>query len=269
MGPDPKRSSGSGPGGEPLARFPCAPGLTLIEALVAIAIVAVLVAVASVGIARARETARIGASLANLRTHAQSFAAYAADNKNAHPWFTRLGFRSTVVVGGGLTIPNASYFDAHHTWHVALADAYYAGDARSPVFRTPRAGRQWYGLPHRTPYHYACVFIADPEFWDETRRVGPAQFRATRTDEVLFTATKALLSEDPEALPTPEPGRAFHVGLAAMCDGSARRISPSQAMSGYSRGDGRHTFFDAGAVHDSDSPPLLHTSFGLRGWDVR
>ena len=62
-------------------------------------------------------------------------------------------------------------------------------------------------------------------------------------------------------------GKVRSVLPAAMVDGSARELAWNQRLSGYDRGDG-FQFASQGAVHYTDSPPLLHTLDGVAGRDV-
>ncbi|MFG0251916.1 MAG: type II secretion system protein [Phycisphaerales bacterium JB038] len=243
---------------------------TLIEALVVIAIVAILLSIAAVALKGVRERGRRAKSMANLRTHVQVFGAYTNENRDFYPHFTRIGFTNTTVSGGGLEVHGVAYFAASMTWHIALADGYYGGNARSEVFAPDayRGGPNWW--PYETPYLYGCVFIAHPDYWDPTTRTGPEQYQATQADWVDHPAQKSLIVE---AWPFVDDvvtagDQLAHFLYASLCDGSARRLSFFERNSGYRRGDGPQFHMD-GAVHWSDWPPLLHTLHGVRGRDVR
>jgi len=253
------------------------PGVTLIEALVAVGVVAVLVLLLAGPLAQFRREGRRAVSYSNLRTHAATFSMYANDYAGILPHFTKPGLISSVVQGGGLAAWT-SYFDAFRYWHIALADGYYNGNARDeslfpPGFSTSDAfGHRW---PIVTPYAYPCAFIADPAYWNPYTRTGPEQWRATRLSEVLFPSAKTLIVQTwpftEREGPTggslrPNPYRPLPVALA---DGAAINANESlRRRPGYRRGDG-YNFANDGAVHYSDSPPLLHTTDGVRGRDVR
>jgi len=252
------------------------PGVTLIEVLVAVGIVAVLVLLLAGPLAEFRREGRRAVSYSNLRTHAAMFSMYANDHAGVLPSFTKEGFYSSLIHGGGLATWG-SYFDAFRTWHIALADGYYDGNALSESLFPPnfRASDDPYGWPIYTAYAYPCAFIADPAFWNPYTRTGPEQWRATRLSEVLFPSAKALIvqtwpfmeREGPTGGSTrPNPYRPLPVALA---DSAAINANESlRRLPGYKKGDG-YDFANQGAVHYSDSPPLLHTTDGVRGRDVR
>jgi|CXWL01.1.fsa_nt_gi prepilin-type N-terminal cleavage/methylation domain-containing protein len=245
------------------------PGFTLIEVLVVIAIITVLIAISVTWLAGSRRSARDTKSLGNLRMHAAAMNMYATDHNACFPYFTFPGHLTGVLVGGGIRVEAVSYFDAFQFWHVALADGYYNVHAASDAFHPPQSQLErdpyW---PYASGYHYPCAFIATPEYWNPETRRGPEQWRRTRTDQVLFPASKTLMVE------SWVPGRAGQDMIrttplpVATCDGSARNLKWGERMSGYQRGDGVQFMAD-GAVHFGDVPSLLHTSDGVRGRDIQ
>ena len=246
------------------------PGWSLIELLVALSIITLLLAMMMAGLRAARERARDGLSAGYLRAHAQAMTVYTNDHRAFYPYFTEPGFLSKKLTGGG-TERWVSYFDAHRTWHIALADDYYQGTVRDPSFFPPQYREDGGGFwPVETGYHYACAFIADPAYWNPYTRMGPSQYRATRISEVRFPSLKALLVESwPFVERVGEPGGMRKYPLpAAMCDGSARALTMNEQRNGYERGDGVQ-FDRDGAVHFTDWPRLLHAIDGVRGRDVR
>ncbi len=233
-------------------------------------ICAVLIALVTGALRGARSAALDTVSDSNLRQHAQSLTSYSTDYR-VWPHFTQIGWGVATIEGPHISVPLVSYFDAHHTWHLILAEPYYSVSETSDVFFPPRFKEDsGGGYPSYTPYHYGCVFIASPEYWNPRTRMGPTQYRATRPDEVLYPSRKALVSESwpyvPRAMErTGLDGPALPV---AFIDGSARGIKPEHRNNGYERGDG-FQFQDSGAVHMIDWPPTLHTFDGARGRDVR
>lgn len=239
-------------------------GFTIIEVLVAVAVIAVLLAVSTVSLRQARGAARLAASLANIQSNAQVFHLYSSDFSDVFPYFTHGFGNGATLVGGGIALGGVRYFDAHHTWPIALADGYFNGNATLKVFRTPRVAD---GLPlvlMESDYLYGCVFIASAGFWNPSTRTGPSQFGATRLSEVVYPDSKALLSEDPSRLPISESS----LLVTSFCDGAARPTPRVQWRSGYERGDGPQ-FMAEGAVYFSAPPWPLHTVDGVRGRDVR
>ncbi|MCK4873067.1 MAG: type II secretion system protein [Phycisphaerales bacterium] len=244
---------------------------TLIEIIVAVAIVGILLAITAGSLSALRERGRRATSLSNLRTHAQVFSVYTNEYAGCFPYFTDVGFASTTLKGGGVELAGVSYFGAHHTWHVALADGYYTGDVKSDVFYPPQFdldGHEWW--PYQTPYHYGCVFIANAQYWNQYTRIGPQQYQATRADSVRFPASKAMIVQSwPFTRDVAEPDDQLSNELpVALCDGSAQQLTWRDRMNGYDKGDG-YQFREDGAIHYTDWPPLLHTIDGVHGRDVR
>ncbi len=245
---------------------------SLIEILVSILIVAVLILLGSAALRATREAARNSVSLSNLRSHCQIFAVYNSDYKGMQPYFTEIGSLTYHLNGGGLSLP-VSFFDASRTWHIALADQYYNGDARSESLFSPQYARDGGAWPLYGSYEYGCVFITAPSFWTPETRTGPDQWTATSNSSVLFPSNKVLLVQ---TWPHHSLDRSFGSGnsssvaplLAGTCDGGARRVSWRDRLNGYERGDG-YIFNTQGAVHFSDNPPLLHTLDGIHGRDLQ
>lgn len=237
------------------------PGFTIIECLVAVGVLGVLFALSVVGLRGIRDSARHAASLSNVRQCAAAFSLYSADNADFFPFFTNDAGGNGELTGGGYTVIGVRYFDAHRTWHVALADAYFEGDLSADVFQTPRTRE-----PRRidaADYLYGCAFIARPEFWNPQTRTGPTQFGPTSTASVTFPASKALLSENPARLAAAD---AFTVATA-LVDGSALMAPRRRWLNGYPYGDGAQ-HIPAGAVHFNAHPWPLHTLDGVYGRDI-
>ena len=239
------------------------PAYTLIETLVACALVAVLVALLLPSIADVRQRSRRLASASNLRSHATIFGSYVGDWHDIHPFFTSPAATSSVVRNPSRSIAIVvPYFGAHCTWHIALADGYYNGDHTSKAFRPP--GREDIG-PGWTAYSYPCTFIASPAYWRYEEREGPHQRVPTRADQVVFTSAKALLVESDVIVPDEVQTLRPRV-LAATVDGAAEeRLSSQVNGEWYASGDGPWH----GAMHGSWWPPLHHTIGGVMGRDFR
>jgi len=239
---------------------------TLVELLVVIVVVAILGALTAGLLSRARSEARRTISLSNLRTHGAAISSYTDDHAEIFPYFTTIGFGTATLSAAGLSL-TVSYFDAHRTWHIALADSAYAGNPFSRSFVPPRyvdeADSRW---PLYTPYLYGCAFIADARFWNPSTRTGPDQFAPTRVAQVLYPSAKVLVVESwPYAR---DEGKSSARLPAVLVDGSASPLRPGSWNNGYERGDG-HAHIAEGAIHFADSPPLLHTIDGVHGRDLR
>lgn len=267
----PQAGESTAHGGRGMAR-----AFTLVELLAALAIIGVLSALLVGVIASVNRDGRRSATLSRLRTHGAAFSAYSVDHRSMFPFFTNHGFASTTLVGGGIRLEGASFFDAHRTWHIALADDYYGLRADADVFCPPmyRAERATF-WPLHTPYHYGCVFITRPEYWSERTRAGREQMRQTRSEEVLFPASKSLIIESwPFVERMVDPRRRWTEQLPmVLCDGATASVGPRRIEPGYPRGDGYllngTQVGGDGAIHWNDSPPCLHTIDGVRGRDVR
>lgn len=226
--------------------------------LVTLGVIAVLLAVVLPAVSGVRSRARQAVVLADLRTHAATFAAYSGQHRTM-PAPTKRGEFTTTLVADGRAYGPYSYFDAHRAWPIAMAADWYGGGWRGGVFVTPRLrGAGFDGAQ----YLYPCAFLAAPEFWNARTRAGGAQFRVVRPEEVRFPSAKAVIVENGAVLVV--DGR-LGVGMA---DGSARMVAGRERVAGYHRGDG-YQFASDGAVHYFDGPALLHTVDGVRGVDVR
>lgn len=245
-------------------------GVTLIELLVALAILAVLIAILLPALAAVRTAARDSKSLSNLRSNAQVFSVYTGDNKGLWPHYTVPGADSSTVRGAGMVLSGMAYFHAFDIWHIALADTYYDGvvigneAVNPPGFE--RTDRVW---PLASGYHYPCSFIAEPAYWRRETRTGRDQMRATQVSAVLFPSQKALLVESwPFTERVLEPSDNARVALLfAATDASADSASWRERNPGVESGDGM-LFQRDGAVHFNDYPPFLHTLDGVRGRDI-
>lgn len=246
-------------------------GFSLVEALVSIVIVAVLVGILFPVLRQVTAIRREIRALANLRSNAQIFTQYTSDWQERWPLFTQPGEMNTVLEGAGLKM-TVSYFDAHSTWPVALADLYFDGGLEGSQAMYPPGYEPAIGAtlnPLRSAYHYPCAFIADPAYWSSQTRSGRSQFRGTTVSEVRYPAEKSLLIESwpfVDLVETPADQRRFQLPLATT-DGSALAADVTMREPGQESGDG-YQFRADGAVHFSDFPPLLHTINGVRGRDI-
>jgi len=145
-------------------RKECSRAFTLIELLVVVAIIALLISILLPSLSRAREQARIGTCLANLRSITQSGISYCMDNGNpvfAFDWDYYIGDYQ----------PNHSYW-TEYIWGGGVPDArgqdwdYAQGD------HNPCHGRtDTYVI---TPIHRPMNKYLDPEVtWSDPNRVKP------------------------------------------------------------------------------------------------
>lgn len=236
---------------------------TLIELLLVISIVALLGTLLLPSLGKAKESALEAKSLAYLHSHAAIFQMYTNDWKDKYPAFVVPEATVTYLrTSSGRVEAIEDYFLTCWFWPVALADAYYDGSDRQASF-FPAEQTAYYGGPGGEPFNYACVFVADPNFWDPNTRLGVSQFRATGTHEVLFSSKKSLLSSnwrDPRTVQSLNDD----CGLTmVMCDGSAMTKRLHSLVPAERAGDGLFPHFS-----DEGIWPALHTKNGVRGFDI-
>jgi len=242
-------------------------GFTLIESLLAVAIVGIVVALAAPSLTRVRGSGREQVSLANLASHAKIMHTYTGDWKDQYPFFTSPTARWTIVRNPDMDYAEGSpFFGDHELWHIALASMYYNGNHRQDFFASPD-NPQARGS-NRTDYLYPCVAIASPRYWNRRWREGPAQRVPTTNADVLYPDKKAIMVE---VVVTQETLSQVYVGnelviRAGAIDGSARALKSSQRTgSGVLGGDGMWW----GGMHGGGWPPMHHTEDGMRGRDIR
>ncbi len=249
-------------------------GFTLIEMILVVLIVGVLVSLILPSLRGIRERSKEGVSLANLRSHAGIFGAYANDWSDAFPYFTDPRATKTVI---RCEIKDRSiaigYFSAMYWWNFALADQYYDGAFDHPTFYPPNYVNELHGAVGSrahgpTPYLYGCSFIADPLFWNPRTRTGPGQFRHTTHARVLFPSKKVvLLASHPlfqqfGKVAWKDPRLSAPVSWA---DGSASDLRLDRITAGCPSGDGQYT---PPGPHHTEFPYAMHTLDGVRGRDV-
>lgn len=245
----------------------CGRGFTVLELVLLVAMVAVLMALLAPQLSGARDRARMVATEALLRQHAQVMKGYSTDYRGYFPYMVNANVSLTVLrseIAGARVA--CRYFDAFTRWHVALADAYYNGQIGASLFLEPARGALGDGPVLNTGFIYPCVFLAAPEYWDPTTRTaGIGQLGAVRDAQVLYPADKALISTDTHSW-AGGPLRRMDTA-AAFVDGHAEVRKADELLDGYSERFnperwGGHTTGSA-----IGSTPLIHTVRGVRGRD--
>lgn len=225
-------------------------GVTLVEVMVTMVVIAVLVAIALPALRYARESARDAKLKSDLRSAADAFTAYSTDHAGRLPHFTPPRELDTDPWGYW-----PRYFEMHRYWPIFVGP--YLGLAfDDPVFR-PAPDKDW-----TSAILMPCAFLADPAFWiPERRTFGLAQLVPAKLDGTSFPSDKSIAVYWPaDRTQTAWPGVA-----AAFVDGSAATVPPKRRVAGYPRGDGAtHQPY---ASHFGDSPPMLHTLEGVLGRD--
>jgi prepilin-type N-terminal cleavage/methylation domain-containing protein len=240
---------------------------TLLELLLVIALVGLLIALFGVQAQRVRSKARDAAELTSLRQHAAIFSQYSSDFKDLNPYYTNPAATASVVRSLSADIAVAVPYFSTHVWNIALADLYYDGNPRAPMFRSAHNPAQRWSVHAPTDFQYPCTFIARPEYFNHsTRELPPRHFLPTRTADVLYPFKKALLVNNlhPDGTSYGSDGSV----RASFTDGHAQVVARSQA--GRSVGPvhiGLGEFPTFAALPGGDT--MIDTLDGVRGMDVR
>ena len=253
-----KRNNMNTPSGHRIHAF------TLMETLVVLVILSLLLSIMFPGLSLVRDRSRISRALADLRTHAQVFTAYAQDWKEAWPWFDHFQVyneeKYISILPGSADI---CYFYQSRGWNVALAEDYYNLPFWSDVFYAPDTPDDRMG--GEATYSYSCTFLADPQYWEREHRTDYHQFRATHVQEVSFPERKVIFGYE-KYTPALATDRFYDsIPLVAFVDGSARRMGKRKLKIGYAEYLGSPG--DDCNGHFSIWPPGAHTISGLHGTD--
>ncbi|MGQ0628386.1 MAG: prepilin-type N-terminal cleavage/methylation domain-containing protein [Phycisphaerales bacterium] len=250
------------PPGEPRA-------FTLVEILLAVAVIAVIVAIAIPALSNTQQRRMELKGIATVRSHAGVLASYAGDFRDMLPYVMDPDKSHSTVhsARSGLT-ESGRYFEAYLLWHIALADAYYDGNLSPELFVVPWAHPALRAQPAaaHTSYFLPCVFGAHAEYWNtKTRLEGTGQLVPVRSADAATPAKKVVVTA--VGLGDLYPGTKGQTIIAAMLDGSVPdlRMGDLSHPLGYTRGDGT----GANSIHFDPWPLMLHTVDGIRGRDIR
>lgn len=231
-------------------------GVTLIELLVAMFVLAVLLAITVPVLRGARASTHQAISLSNLRANAQRFHAHAAERgvfpvaaPTGHPGtisFGRAPVEDYVVLkypdGGGLAF---YYFNNDWNWSAYLVSL--GDEPATPTWYSPSLGAvkpgdmvERYGemVPAwwMTPAHYlySHAFMAGPEYFTPGVTPDRSMWRAVRPDEVAGPSRKALLFEIARGVSSRFPGTptALAPTPIAFADGHSEALRFADAAPG-------------------------------------
>lgn len=238
-----------------------APGFTLLETLVSLAIISLLVVLIAPNLGAVRRSARTTSALASLSGHSRVFATYSMDNREFAPAITDPVATSTVLRVEDFVF-EFEYFRPMDSWHIALADPYYHASFQDRAFVEPG-----HSPSVVTTFTYSPTFLADPTFWrPETRRSDRSQLRPTRLTEVLFPDKKGMLLARETYQESPSVGSYGHdVAPLSFVDGSVAVVLGRNQVRGYPTGLGQ--WYQNG-VYAFDIAGLM-TLDGIRGTDRR
>jgi prepilin-type N-terminal cleavage/methylation domain-containing protein len=234
-------------------------GFSLIELILVIALIAILLAMTIPSLAGVRQSARRVVSLSNLRTHAQVVTAYADTYKDTFLW--TMNPEATYSVRrhpSGIAI-QIVYFAGMNTWHWPLLEDFYSQTLDNAIFADPNDKGNY---PY-TSFWYSSTFLARPDFWNESTRSGPAQWRPVLHSDVLFPSKKAIhLNAKTMFVAPDQPIHPLHLIDVSFVDGAARSIPFSRLTPPYLRGEGNwHGSWFGNGIK------VMHTIDGSRGRD--
>lgn len=243
---------------------------TLIETLLAIALIGIILSLLVPMIGGVRDRATQIGSQSNLRQHVANFTSYTIDHRGNWPRYTHPEATWSVIRHPRILL-RSSYFGGFAMWNVALAE-YYGDDPFHPSFAPPGyvGGIVGGQAPYvaMTPYFYSHTFISSPAFWNEySRRGDRSQWQSVRADEVVSPSAKGLLLDAWSWSGTSRhfPPQSVTSVLIGFVDGSGRDIPLEDLTSPFLIGpplsEEPYMIFDFA--------PVMATRDGVAGRDVR
>ncbi len=210
------------------------PGLTMIEVLISISVLALLIGLLAPSLGQARDRSAMIRSLSTHRQLLASIALYTKDNNDALPFLGHdraLGQNGLVDVHG---FPLGNNYFTMQAWHWAslIVPTYF-----SPREAIELPGQQEYlgdvlGWPShvvRTRFWMTYTAYAAPELWSEQRRSFAERrrlMRGMRLGEVMFPSQKGLLLDVGTGALIRAQRERGQTGLSiGVADGSAREIN--------------------------------------------
>jgi len=230
-------------------------GMTLIELLVSIAIVAVLIAIFVPTLAAIRSRAQETGVQADLRTLVQAASIYTGDHDGTMP-----------APAGG---PGNDYFFFSQGWRLEWAMEHLSlpTSETRPLMRQTDDGQN-------SPILYASSVFSAPIFWDGVTPRDISMLRAQKQASVVYPSNKAMFIAPLQAggyqgitiaqqAPNPKP---LKEGLTPLgfVDGRAGQFQPDELILPDRRGESpRPWSWYPAPIYGS------HTAGGVRGRDVK
>lgn len=258
---------------------------TLVEFLVAIAIIAILFSILVVGLRSVRTTSRTLACTSKARQCFYSVSLYGSDWRDSYPMFAERKLGAAFYNAG---VPLEYWLQAQH-WPLALR-GYLSDEQADPIQFCPESGAleaifegpggysayvskypEGYIFP--ADYWLSYATITDPSLW----RAGgdardPAFFRAVRATEVTFPSSKGLLLE-PRSYHRPAD---THYGAGAstsiFTEQGQTQSFVTVTADGASRDIPYRDFvapWTPPGFNPGSSAPVLTTEAGVQGRDLR
>ncbi|RMH19502.1 MAG: type II secretion system protein [Gemmatimonadetes bacterium] len=254
-------------------------GVTLVELLVAIGVVAALLSFSIPAIVGVRRAAGDSVSLSRLNTNSQRFFAHAAEHGVFPVAAAPLGRQDDGVRFGGddpalyprLTFPQGGgiafyYFANEVNWNLYLisvgddpwTEAWFSPSLDPPSDTPPSDDRIPVWITH-AHYHFSHAFMASPAYFGQDPGMrSPNLWRAQRPEGAAHPGAKALLVETP-------------AGVAARHSNTAPDLAPTPIAFADGHADTRIL---ANAIPPAPNPPsliparpLIQTLHGVLGRD--
>jgi len=203
-------------------------GVTLIELLVSIAIIAVLLSIGVVAIGKVRESAAATKSVANLRQIGFTLGAYASAHRDEFP-FLREGegmYDRPPEATGANAIGFSPVWVLDRMWPALMHDV-APWPEHFETWLAPRHAREppYWPIPvgfvsRIVSYDYSNAFLGNPRIWNADADASERDISATKRTEVTHPSAKVVMF-DAERPYLGERGRASAPRPVLMVDGSA------------------------------------------------
>ncbi|MCB9844897.1 MAG: type II secretion system protein [Phycisphaeraceae bacterium] len=233
-------------------------GLTLIEVLLVIAVIALLMAMLLPRLSFGLEASRRAQSHANLRSLAAVVTMYTSDHKDYYPAL----YPNTMYPQSEDLLFSDFWWTVAWNWP-GVVYGYLPINHNIDTYVSPWAARRGIGSSWPTSYWYSTSFVGRPELWSGHAPSDYAYLAAQRAGDAVFPARKVLLWDGEFGARThelkrdgPDIDEPMPMHLA---DGSGQDTPPSKASQAVPN-PFQHLGYDL---------RLQNTRDGLRGIDIQ
>jgi prepilin-type N-terminal cleavage/methylation domain-containing protein len=174
-------------------------GVTLLELVIVIAMIAIVAAILLPTLKHARRAAEDAGSAATLRQLGMALQQYAIEHDGSHPYFATPGDPTTPTHVNGVDMSNTqgSYFLRQSSYWASLILPYFSGNPELepvPCFRQHTHDGQVHQDVVWSRFWMTCTAFAAPEYWDDDL-MAPPDFllRGTRVTEIRYPSRKGIL----------------------------------------------------------------------------
>lgn len=232
---------------------------TLIETLCAIAAVGLLIALLLPALRDTRHMALRAVTATRVAQHTKAIIAYSGDYDGYFPYFTNPTASYSVVWCAGQAYRIPAFFAAKWEWTKLMAE-YQGIGCLDPSFY-PVQEADFGPLQPPPVMVYSPTLFTRPEFWNQSTRTGPDQWRAVRFAETRFTSAKGVLVVfHPWDLNDAAIATRF---LAGFADAHVSLHDRNDVPAPFPGGEGGWP----GSM-SSFGEPVAHTADGVRGRDI-